>query len=218
MKRKILIPMLLVSSIFLFSGCSIGEQKLQSVLKETEESFVYPDNSIVSGDDTENDTDKENTKDVSNSEDADKETSSTKLSYESKTVTTGKNKLDVPLDWTPVEMDGIKAFFFDDYNVNANLVTDSTQSLSPDTYMEISCATVKNILDVDDIVTDKKVVNGVTVYSFEYVQELDNIKCYTYQPTVFKDGTAYILTIGSPREGAIDQYKSLADEVITTVR
>lgn len=46
----------------------------------------------------------------------------------------------------------------------------------------------------------------------------DGTPLYTYQPTIFKDGKAYILTLGSQSQSSLDTSKAVGCEVITTVK
>lgn len=109
-------------------------------------------------------------------------------------------------------------YFFDEMKENANILSETTYGLTPSEYMELAKQSVLSTLYTNDVESGFKSVNGVDVYTLEYIQEREGQKVYTYQLTVFKDGTAYILTIGSLDESVVDNCKTIAEEIITTVR
>ena len=205
--RKIIsITSMLMLSI-LFVGCTRDNIDVNIVLEDAsiEDTFEYPDNSgleefgeIADGNFS------------VNIEEG--------LSYESKTVDFGAGKVDVPSDWDELDLGGLKMYFFDEMKGNANILSESMYGLTSSEYMELAEQSVLSTLYTNDVESGFKSVNGVDVYTLEYIQEMEGQKVYTYQPTVFKDGKAYILTIGSLDESVVDNYKTIAEEIITTVR
>lgn len=197
--------MLMLSILFI--GCTRDNIDVNIVLDDTsiEDTFEYPDNSgleefgeIADGNFS------------VNIEEG--------LSYESKTVDFGAGKVDIPSDWDELDLGGLKMYFFDEMKGNANILSESTYGLTPSEYMELAKQSVLSTLYTSDVESGFKSVNGVDVYTLEYIQEMEGQKVYTYQPTVFKDDTAYILTIGSLDESVVDNCKTIAEEIITTVR
>lgn len=224
--KKILLTTLMVSATFAFVGCSGANTKepVDSSItlndSSIEDSFEYPDNSVIKEFDDISDGNFDiGTSDESSDTSNKSESNKGVISYGAKTVNLeGGATVSIPSDWTELELNSSIFYVFDNDECVANFVVEDMQGLSSEKYMELAEKSVKEYLDVNTVNYSSKTVNGVKVDIFEYVQNSAGTPLYTYQPTIFKDGKAYILTLGSQNKSSLETSKALGCEVITTVK
>lgn len=218
--KRILLTSLIASTTVIFMGCSdsiktIEDKDISVTIEDSsiEDDFKYPDNSTIkefgeiSDGNFEINIDGE--KNISNKESD---------SYNLKTIDFDGISIDIPSNWEKIDYNGTTLYVFENNSCTVNFVSEHMQGLSPDKYMQEASISVNKMLNVDMIFTETDNINGVRVDTFEYVQSENGTTVYTYQPTIFKDGTAYILTLASVDKSLFDSYKDLACDVISKAR
>lgn len=215
--KKILLTVLIASTTVIFMGCSGSPSKDSSITindSSIEDNFEYPDNSQIK----EFGEIADGSFDIDLGEDYDALSSAEQVSSDLKTVKFDGLFLDIPSNWQEIEFNNNTMYVFEDNLCTVNFVSEHMQGLSPEDYMKLSSESVHENLNVNMILTESKTINNVQIETFEYAQNVDGMTIYTYQPTVFKDGTAYILTLSSIDEDLFDSYKDIACKAISTLR
>lgn len=214
--KKFFLTALIVSTTVIFMGCSGPADKDLTVSindSSIEDNFEYPDNSTIKEFGEIADGNFE-----INIDDESNEISNESMSYDSKSISFDGLTVDIPSNWETVDYDDSLIYVFEDGNCIVSFVSETMYGLSADEYMSLALTSVKKDLGVNMIFTESKTINNVQVDTFEYTQDLNGMPVYTYQPTIFKDGTAYILTIASIDSDLLNSYKDLSCDIISKAR
>lgn len=135
-----------------------------------------------------------------------------------KTIKLDGASVEIPIDWEELKLEDDVFYMFNNSKCTANFLAEDMQGLTPEKYMELAEKSVKVYLDIDTVRTETKTVNGVKIISFEYIQVSEDMTVYTYQPTIFKNGKAYILTLGAADKNVFKENKDLVCEIVSSIK
>lgn len=106
-----------------------------------------------------------------------------------------------PSSWTKVTkdqmggIDVIEGYLLDEQGTSVNLVSESMQGYSKETYAEASRQNVENYLSSGSVTLSDSIINNKSVSVFDYNIETSGITAQLHQVTFYNNGKAYIFTL-----------------------